>query len=411
MTLTANLPDFDELIDRRGTHSAKWDKMEALYGVSPADGLPMWVADMDVRPPACVTKAVQDMLDVGIYGYFGDDRAYLEAITWWHRTRNNWEVDPSWIFTTHGLVNGTALCIEAFTAPGDGVVLFTPVYHAFFRVIEASGREVVQCPLVNRDGRYEMDFDAYDAMMTGSEKMLVLCSPHNPGGRVWTQEELTALAAFAKRHDLILVSDEIHHDLVYKGETFVPMDVAAPGFRSRTVTLTAPSKTFNIAGQRTGNMIIPDPDLRNAMTRRLYTLDYTPSMLGVEMIRAAYSPEGAAWVDTQMAHLDKNRRLMDDGLNAIPGIRSMPLQSTYLAWVDFTGTGMTHDEVLLTAELIREINKTASLIVVEHDMQFIRMIADKVTVFHRGAILIEDTMDVVAADPTVREVYLGHRNK
>ena len=345
MTLTANLPDFDELIDRRGTHSAKWDKMEALYGVSPADGLPMWVADMDFRPPACVTKAVQDMLDVGIYGYFGDDRAYLEAITWWHRTRNNWEVDPSWIFTTHGLVNGTALCIEAFTAPGDGVVLFTPVYHAFFRVIEASGREVVQCPLVNRDGRYEMDFDAYDAMMTGSEKMLVLCSPHNPGGRVWTQEELTALAAFAKRHDLILVSDEIHGDLVFPGQTHIPMACAAPEIGDRLVMMTATTKTFNIAGAHLGNVIIPDPALRDRFGKVMAGLGISPNAFGLHMATAAYSPEGAAWVDALMAYLDGNRAVFDAAIDAIPGLRSMRLEGTYLAWVDFSGTGMEEAEI------------------------------------------------------------------
>ncbi|MEM9436941.1 MAG: aminotransferase class I/II-fold pyridoxal phosphate-dependent enzyme, partial [Pseudomonadota bacterium] len=153
---------FDLEIDRRGTHCVKWDAMEKLYGVSPDDGLAMWVADMDFRPPEVVQDAIREMLDHGIYGYFGDDSKYLDAIQWWMKERHDWDVDPASIFTTHGLVNGTAMCIDAFTEPGDGVILFTPVYHAFARVIHASGRELVEMEMVVNDGRYEMDFDAYD---------------------------------------------------------------------------------------------------------------------------------------------------------------------------------------------------------------------------------------------------------
>ena len=177
----------------------------------------MWVADMDFRPPACVQAAVEKMASHGIYGYFGDDAAYLDAIRWWMATRHGWDVAREDIFTTHGLVNGTGLCLQAFTQPGDGVVLTTPVYHAFARTIKAAGRKVVECLLRNDGGRYEMDFAAWDAQMTGAERMFILCSPHNPGGRVWTAEELRGVADFCKRHDLILVSDEIHHDLVFPG--------------------------------------------------------------------------------------------------------------------------------------------------------------------------------------------------
>ncbi|MEO0863805.1 MAG: aminotransferase class I/II-fold pyridoxal phosphate-dependent enzyme, partial [Pseudomonadota bacterium] len=149
---------FDEIIDRRGTHCAKWDKMEAIYGVPAATGLAMWVADMDFRPPKCVLDAVQAQADHGFFGYFGDDSAYLEAIRWWMDTRHGWQLDPAHVFTTHGLVNGTAMCVDTFTQPGDAVVLFTPVYHAFARVIKAADRRVVECEMVQRDSRYEMDF-------------------------------------------------------------------------------------------------------------------------------------------------------------------------------------------------------------------------------------------------------------
>ncbi|SDW58874.1 MalY/PatB family protein [Litoreibacter albidus] len=334
---------FDTQIDRRGTHCVKWDSMETLYGVSPDEGIAMWVADMEFQPPQCVKDAIQKMSDHGIYGYFGDDSAYRAAIQWWMKTRHNWALDTDHIFTTHGLVNGTAMCVDAFTAPGDGIVLFTPVYHAFAKVIKAAGREVVECELVNTNGRYEMDFDAYDAKMTGNETMLILCSPHNPGGRVWSKGELQAVAAFAKRHDLILVSDEIHHDLVYSGNTHIPM-ANLSGIEDRLVMMTATTKTFNIAGSHSGNVIIADPDLRARFAARMAALGLSPNSFGLFMATAAYSPEGAAWVDELVNYLDTNRKIFDAGINAIPGLSSMRMESTYLAWVDFSGTGMSRRE-------------------------------------------------------------------
>lgn len=341
---------FDEVIDRTGTHCAKWDKMEALYGVAPQDGLAMWVADMDFRPPEVVQAALQQMLDHGIYGYFGDDAAYLEAIRWWMDRRHGWDLDPAHVFTTHGLVNGTGLCVQAYTDPGDAVVLFTPVYHAFARVITAAGREVRELPLVQQDGRYQMDFASYDARMTGREKLLMLCSPHNPGGRVWTREELQAVAEFAERHDLVLVSDEIHADLVMPGHRHLPMPVAVPESASRLVMMTATTKTFNIAGSHTGNVIIPDPALRARFAAVMGGLGISPNSFGLHMATAAYSPEGAAWVDELCAYLDGNRRLFDAMVNEIPGLRSMPMEATYLAWVDFSGTGMAPADFIARVE-------------------------------------------------------------
>ncbi len=304
----------------------------------------MWVADMDFRPPNCVEAALAKMADYGVYGYYGEDGPYRDAICWWMKERHGWEVDPAAIFSTHGLVNGTAMCIDAFTQPGDGVVLFTPVYHAFARVIKAAGRALVECPLVQTDGRYEMDFDGYDAMMTGSERMVILCSPHNPGGRVWTRAELKGVAEFAKRHNLILVSDEIHHDLVMPGHTHTAMPLIDDGIEERLVMMTATTKTFNIAGSHIGNVIIPDKDLRARFAQRMAALGISPNSFGMFMAEAAYSPEGAEWVDELVLYLDGNRRILDEAINAIPGLQSMPMESTYLAWVDFSGTGMTQQE-------------------------------------------------------------------
>ena len=347
--------NFDTQVNRLGSHCVKWDMMQAIYGVAPPEGLAMWVADMEFPPPASVQQALEKMTAHGIYGYFGDDNAYLNAIRWWMETRHGWAVDPAHIFTTHGLVNGTGLCLDAFTQPGDGIVLMTPVYHAFARTIRAAGREVVECRLAQQDGRYQLDFAAWDAQMTGREKMLILCSPHNPGGRVWTLAELQATADFCRRHDLILVSDEIHHDLVFPGHKHHVMANAAPDITDRLVMMTAATKTFNIAGSHTGNVIIADPALRQRFAVRMMALGISPNSFGMHMVTAAYSPEGAAWVDALMAYLDGNRRLFDDGINAIPGLRSMPLESTYLSWVDFSGTGMA------APEFIARVEKTARI--------------------------------------------------
>ncbi len=354
--------DFDTPIDRRGTHCVKWDGMEAYYGVSPADGLAMWVADMEFRPPAIVQQAVEAMAAHGVYGYFGDDRDYVAAIRWWMQTRHGWDPAPGAIFTTHGLVNGVGLCIDAYTVPGDAVVLFTPVYHAFARVIRAAGREVRELPLTLVDGRHQMDFAAYDALLTGKERMVILCSPHNPGGRVWTPDELAAVADFARRHDLVLVSDEIHADLVMPGQRHTAM-TRIDGVVDRLVMMTATTKTFNIAGAHIGNVIIPDATLRAPFAARMAALGISPNSFGMHMATAAYSPEGAVWVDALCAYLDGNRKVFDAGMNAIPGVRSMPLEATYLAWVDFRGTGMT------PAEIARRIEKDAR-IAVNHGESF-----------------------------------------
>ena len=347
--------DFDARVNHFGTHSRKWDMMEPMFGIPATDGIAMWVADMEFRPPTRVQRALQDMFEHGIYGYFGDDAAYTDAIRWWMQSRHGWTVAKEQIFTTHGLVNGTALCIAAFTDPGAQVVLTTPVYHAFARVIKAAGRGVTECPLTTVDGRFVMDFDLWDSLLTGRETLMILCSPHNPGGRVWSQAELRGVADFCKRHDLILISDEIHHDLLMPGPRHIPMANAAPEIADRLVMMTATTKTFNIAGAHIGNVIIADPQLREKFAATVMAMGISPNSFGMHMATAAYSPEGAVWVDALCAYLDGNRRLFDAGLQAIPGLRSMPLEATYLAWVDFSGTGMA------PAEFTARVEKSARI--------------------------------------------------
>jgi len=336
--------NFDEIIDLRGAHSAKWDMMEKVYGVSNDDGIPMWVADMDYRPPKAVSDALSAAAESAVQGYFGDNSDYLAAITGWMRTRHGWAVDPAWISTTHGLVAGVSLCVQAYTEPGDGVIVFSPVYHAFHRLIRNNDREVVESELVNRDGRYEMDLEALDARMDGSQKMVIFCSPHNPGGRIWTEEEQSALADFCVKHDLILVSDEIHHNLIFPGEKHVVAPLAMPQAKSRLVLCTGVTKSFNVAGIMTGLMIIEDAALRAKFQKVHNAAGASPNRYGMLVTTAAYA-HGAEWMDEVMVYLDENRRIFDAGIARIPGVKSMPMQATYLAWADFSALGMAPEEI------------------------------------------------------------------
>ncbi len=335
---------FDENIDRRNTHSAKWDVMEAVYGVSPNDGLSMWVADMDFRPPQAVTDTLQAMVDHGVHGYYAPDTSYKAAVCGWMQRRHGWDVQPEWISTTHGLVAGVALALQAFTEKGDGVILFTPVYHAFAKMVNNNERRVVEAEMAQENGRYTLDLAALEAALDGSEKMLILCSPHNPGGRVWSVAELRAVADFCVQHGLILVADEIHHDLVFAPAKHTMMALAAPEIADRLVTLVAASKTFNLAGGMTGSVIISDAPLRARFAKAHQAAGASPNRFGMMMTEAAYN-EGEPWLEELLAYLAENKRVFDEGVNAIPGLQSMDLESTYLAWVDFSGTGMDMAEV------------------------------------------------------------------
>jgi cystathionine beta-lyase len=337
--------DFDTQIDRRGTNSTKWDELQNFAGVSPDTGLAMWVADMDFRAPEFLQDATRQVLDTANYGYFTGMKSFNDSVAWWMKTRHNWQIDTDWIFVTCSLGNGIALALHCFTQPGDHVITFNPVYHEFQIKIEKTGRVATQLPLAVVDGLFEMDFDAYDAMLTGKEKMVIISSPHNPAGRIWTKAELTALADFCQRHDLLLISDEIHNDLVMPGHTHIPMHVAAPQIEDRLIMMTSASKTFNIAGLRTGCVIIPDARLRAKFARYFDSMEIKPNLFGIALTRAAYSPAGAAWVDALIAYIDENQRVFNAAINEIPGVSAMPMQGTYLAWVDFADTGMPMSEV------------------------------------------------------------------
>lgn len=336
-------PNFDEPISRIGMRSGKWDALKTRYNMSSDEGLAMWVADTEFKPPQAVLDALTGMVDHGVFGYYGDQTSYRNSICSWMKRRHNWTIEPDWIFNTHGLVTAVALGIQTWTKPDEAVIIFTPVYHAFARVIDANGRRIHESELVNNNGRYELDLETLEASLKGDEKMLVFCSPHNPGGRVWTKDELQAVCDFCIEHDLLLMSDEIHHDLVFDDNKHTVMSNVCREINSRLVTLSATTKVFNLAGGHCGNTIIEDPKLRAEFGATLRAGGMSENIFGLVMAEAAYN-HGEEWLEEQLAYLTENRRVFDEGINAIPGLRSMNLEATFLAWVDFSGTGMSAKE-------------------------------------------------------------------
>ena len=337
--------DFDTPLQLRGTHASKYDSIAKVYGVDDPDIIPMWVADMDFAAAPAIRAALQAEIERGYMGYYSVTDPVDQAVANWYRNRHGWSVAPRVVRYTHGVVSGYGDTIAAFSDPGDGVIVFSPVYHAFFRQIEAMGRVVVESPLVEREGVFHMDLDALANALTGREKLVTFCSPHNPGGRIWSAEEIRDLAVFCAEHDLILISDEIHMDLVFPDATFTPTAVAAPEQLDRLVVLTAASKGFNIAGGETGLMLVPDTVLRAKMDKVLLDRESSPNRFGMAMTRAAFSESGD-WSDAVCAYLADNFATFEQRLNALPGVKVMPMQSTYLSWVDFSALGMRDSELL-----------------------------------------------------------------
>ena len=337
--------DFDTQIALRGTHASKYDKIGAVYGVEDSDIIPMWVADMDFAAAPSIRAALRAEIDRGYMGYWGGNEPVDQAIANWYKAQHGWAVDPGCVRYTHGVVSGYGDAIAAFSKPGDAVIVFSPVYHAFYRQIEAMDRVVVESPLVERDGMFHMDLKALADQLTGTERLVTFCSPHNPGGRIWTAEEIRALTDFCAAHDLILISDEIHMDLVFPGAKFTPTAVAAPTCLDRLIVLTAASKGFNIAGGETGLMLVPDPKLKAEMDRIILDRESSPNRFGMVMTLAAFAESGD-WSDAVRAYLADNFREFAERMNALPGVNVMQMEATYLSWVDFSALGMSDQELL-----------------------------------------------------------------
>ena len=336
--------DFDKVIDRRNTNSAKWDRMDVACGVTAPDGIPMWVADMDFQAPPAVTEALLTEANRATHGYYGDNSGWRQAAADWVRTRHNWDVDPDWISTTPGIVSGLGLILQAFSEPEDEIVVFPPAYHAFRKIIQANGRKIHDARMTEVQGRYRMDLEELDKSLPSRARIVFFCSPHNPGGTVWTPEEIRDLADFCRDRELILVSDEIHNDLVFDGHTHTPTAIAAPDIADRLVTCVAATKTFNLAGAHVGATIASDASLKAKIDARIAASGLSSyNLFGMIATEAAWR-HGADWLDTLLPYLQANRDHFDERIaRAISGSRPMALDATYLAWVDMTGTGMDRD--------------------------------------------------------------------
>jgi cystathionine beta-lyase len=338
--------DFDRVVERRGTHCSKWDNIARLSGIESPDAIPMWVADMDFAAPPGVTAVLTAEIQRATHGYYADTGSWAAALADWMARRHGLLVDPSWVSPTPGIVSGLGLILQAVSAPGDEVVVFPPAYHAFRKIILANERRILDVPLIETEGRYSMNLDALRGKLTSGTKVVFFCSPHNPGGTVWSVDELRVLAAFCVEHDLILVSDEIHSDLVFDGAKHTSTMAAAPEIADRLITCVAATKTFNLAGAHVGACITSNAALKRRLDARIAASGLgSYNGFGMLATEAAWRT-GEAWLDALLPYLAESRDLFDARIQAAaPGIRSMRLAATYLAWVDFSGTGLVPEDV------------------------------------------------------------------
>ncbi len=330
--------DFDKTIDRRATNSYKWDS-------APEGVLPMWVADMDFRTAPAIIDALQKRVAHGIFGYTRVPDAYYDAVTSWFSRRHGWDIDREWIIYTSGVVPAVSAVIKALTVPGDKVIVQTPVYNCFFSSIRNNGCEIVSNPLRRTADTYEMDFDALERCAADPRaKVMLLCNPHNPAGRVWTPDELTRLGNICLRNGVTVVADEIHCELVYQGFKYTPFASLSDAFLHRSVTCVSPSKAFNIAGLQIANIVAFDNDLRNRIDKAINineVCDVNP--FGVAATIAAYN-EGEEWLSQLVGYLHDNYEAMAEFCRReLPEFPITRLEGTYLVWMDCSSLGMPSD--------------------------------------------------------------------
>lgn len=338
--------DFDTPIDRTHTWSIKHDFKKENGKAD--DILPLWVADMDFRSPDSVVEALKKAVDHGIFGYSRADESYFDAVAAWYQKRHHLTLQPEWMTCTPGIVFALSIAVRAFTQEGDAVLIQPPVYHPFSRAILRNKRTLVENPLVLKDGHYEMDLEDLEQKVLDEHiKLMILCNPHNPVGRVWTREELTALADICLRHHVYVISDEIHGDFVWQGHEQTPYASISEEACLHSMMCTAPSKTFNLAGMATSNLFIPDPEMRRKFRSELLDVGQeNMNRLGLFACRAAYEG-GGEWLDQLIGYLAGNLALVRDFCkNRVPQIQLIEPEGTYLAWLDCRELGMTDDELM-----------------------------------------------------------------
>ena len=335
--------DFDTIVLRRGTNSYKWDTPKEK------NVLPMWVADMDFRTAPAIVEALQRRVAHGIFGYTKVPETYYDAVVWWFEDRHRWRIDPRWIIYTSGVVPALSAIIKALTAPGDKVIVQTPAYNCFYSSIRNDGCELSANNLIYRDGRYMIDFDDLAAKAADPKaKILLLCNPHNPVGRVWTPEELRRIGDICLRNGVFVVADEIHGELTYEGHDYTPFASLSERFQQKSVTCVSPSKAFNIAGLQIANIVAADEEVRRRIDRTINineVCDVNP--FGVIATTAAYN-EGGEWLDALRKYLWGNYeylcRFFEERLPQYP---VLPLEGTYLVWIDCRALGIGSDATTL----------------------------------------------------------------
>lgn len=337
--------DFDTVVNRKNTNAIKYDL--AKKRGKPEDAVSLWVADMDFPTAPCIQKAVAEKAAHGIWGYSRPDNRYYDALKKWYKERHNFEVQNEWVVNTPGVCFALATAIKAFTKEGESVLIQKPVYYPFFNIINSLQRKVVNSSLILKNNHYEIDFDDFERKIVQENvKMFILCSPHNPGGRVWTKQELQKISEICLAHNVLVVSDEIHSDITFGSNVHTVYGSLSEQALMNSIICTAPSKSFNLAGLQFSNIFIADEKLRKAFSEELDKTGYDePSVFGIVAATAAYS-EGADWFDSVKSYIWENilfaKKYIEE--NA-PQIKVLVPEGTYLLWLDFSKTGLSDSEI------------------------------------------------------------------
>lgn len=352
--------NFDEYVERRGTDSRKWSLTGMLEMAQYVDeeSIPMWVADMDFRVPEFVIEKLEKRVKEQVFGYNIVGESYYESVKYWLKKKNNWSIEEEWIVPTSGVVPALCFAVKAFTEEGDGVIVQNPVYPPFRSSIELNKRTVVNSPLKLVNDRYEMDFiDLEKKFKEPKNKLFILCSPHNPVGRVWTEVELKKLVTLSIENNVIIVSDEIHSDLILFENNFTSLGTLN---LKNLIVCTSISKTFNLAALKASNIIIPDESLREKFKEEMFKvgLKPVPNIFGAIATEACYTADGEKWLEDLKKYLENNYKYLKKFLDEnIPNIKCMPLEGTYLAWLDLKGLNLTEEE------LVNKIEKEAKIVI------------------------------------------------
>ncbi|MFS0688926.1 MalY/PatB family protein [Sporosarcina sp. 179-K 8C2 HS] len=342
------MKEFELVIDRKNTRSVKWGNMEAVYGVEDAsEVLPMWIADMDFKAPQPVIAAMQERLDHGVFGYSYICTKCKDAVRTWLSKRHGWETENDWMLFHHGVVPAIATVVETFTNVGDNILITPPVYHPFTIVPSNQKRNIVECKLREENGNYSIDFEAFEKSLQQDVKLFILCHPHNPGGIVWTEDELRNILRLCKKYDVLILSDEIHADLVLPGFKHIPLAKLAEEEGGQVITCIAPTKTFNLAGVQAAVMITEDEDLKQALQQNAMAHGQMElNAFATSALISAFT-ECEEWLDNLLQIISSNMDYVISTLTeAVPGIQIQKPQATYLLWIDYRGTGLSEKEMM-----------------------------------------------------------------